>query len=259
MAQQSCEQHRSLPSSGVPSRDPNARWARVVSAISLIAAGFGCTEPATPMATGSGTSTATAAGPGDRRCDPVVGDCPKAQRCTIALPSPACRATTPSDAKLAQTCHPGGCDDGLACVRTVATATVGRCMPVCRLDTGEGCTRWGEQWDCQSRIPTSDWGVCAPVPPACDPWSPSPCPAEFGCQPFLRRGGEWRFRCLRTGDRLSDEPCSGQACAPGLACVASTDGGTAVCRRLCRDNADCPSPEQCAGVVNEPRFLFCIR
>ena len=41
-----------------------------------------------------------------------------------------------------------------------------------------------------------------------------------------------------------------------LACIDGGEG-PARCQRLCRSNADCPSPEQCAGVVETPSLRFC--
>ena len=306
MAQQSCEQDRFPRSHDGKQRDPSPRWTQAVGSLgqvglclltvfrrSSILGGLigmiGCSatgcwsSPSTPPRDRGSTTTATtssvALARGEHRgCDPLVEGCPPNERCTVDIARPPrCRPRAETDAKVNETCLPGRCDLGLTCVRSAATATVGRCLPICRTDTGEGCERWGNQWACSTRIPERPapdlpqdlparddhtraapaWGACEQRP-RCDPGAAA-CEAGMACQPYLQPDAEWTFRCQPAGQQQADEPCSPGNCASGLACVAFAEPSKGVCRRLCRDNIDCPQPEQCVGIVDQPRFLFCSR
>lgn len=197
------------------------------------------------------------------QCDPVTqsGCGGQAAKCVVEGPAPGatCVSRPDDELGLGDACEGLDCAPGLACARETDTATVSRCVQVCHFESGNGCEPLGEDFECRARLSGTNWGACRALPAACDALSQAPCDRSEACQPFLRRSGSREFRCREAGLGEEGQACGTQAdvgCQRGLACV-STREGAAFCRRICETNADCANRAQCAGVVNEPPFMYC--
>ncbi len=210
--------------------------------------GGGCAEPAVPQPTSV------------MPCDPMTPRCPPDTRCIIDPPGPPrCRPRPPPARAGGGPCRPGECAPGAACVRTTETASVARCARVCDLSASDPCDSLGGDFECRAiGVAASRWGACVPLPRSCDPQAKAPCATHRACRPFRLPTGDWRFGCVDVGTVGAGEACAegGHRCAAGLVCIEGRNDD-ARCRRVCRANADCPSPEQCAGAVETPSLRFC--
>lgn len=197
---------------------------------------------------------------GNPACDPLDGTgCPSLRVCAYEDGGPVCSPLPADPLGLGAPCDEGRCGTGLVCATTspVAPAT---CFQLCALDTGDGCEQLGQEFECRLRLDTSRYGACLRLPVLCNPFTRKPCDGDDqACQPFLRRSGAREFRCQPAGSVEPGEACGPRAgtCVSGSACVGEPNGRSAVCRRYCEVNADCPAPQQCTGIVDEPPFGYC--
>lgn len=197
--------------------------------------------------------------PSGPSCDPVDGSgCGQNETCRLTT-APICRDAPEPGVVLDQPCASEECAPGLKCLLVAATGTAARCRKLCHLETGAGCEAVPEH-ECRIRLESDRWGACAPLPDRCNPYAMNPCPIGQSCQPFLLRTGSRELRCRPFGIVREGGLCGSGVgtCIRGLACVASPDGTSAICRRYCELDRDCREPERCVGEVLEPSFTFCL-
>jgi hypothetical protein len=169
--------------------------------------------------------------------------------------SPQCQAA--GSKASGESCVWGECQSGLICFSD------GRCRRMCCggdwsvCANNETCTGviLLQGADAGTPMPTGV-SVCSPVD-ACDVLDPESCPAGKSCYIVDSRGD---VQCIKTGTVPFNGACSAtELCAAGLTCVASGDGRTSNCRRLCRavvggGEPGCPAAEggYCAHFVRDP-------
>ena len=188
------------------------------------------------------------AGGGTGSCDPTGGDC--SVGACLRCERPLLCVPTGGDA-VGGTCEPDGtswsvtvpCADGAVCLAASSAPGDGRCHAMCRADgdcaTGETC-----YLPVFRDIPGV--GSCWTTPVSCDIVA-ADCPTGQACYP----DSTTTFHCFP-----SDAIAAGEACPPdpstwtdipcddGLVCVTLT-GGSSLCARACRADADCAADEDC--------------
>jgi hypothetical protein len=168
---------------------------------------------------------------------------------TVVASAIACGGIVAPDLSL--DLDPAAGDSGLD-ARADAGRDVGRDAADARRDTGrDALVTEPDAW--------IDPG-CPDLPPppkdfACDPLKPAPgdCPRGQACYPFVEYPEEpceperYFARCAPAGSGTQGDPCSGQRCSAGFACVASGAGNQ--CVALCdpKRTGGCP-----AGLVCSP-------
>ncbi len=193
-------------------------------------------------------------------CDPVSGDgCAPGRVCVLNFFSrPICAPEDEVRPGLGDDCTPGKCGEGAACA-AIPGDDVLACRRVCDLMSGIGCEALGPDHECRARLAGTGWGLCAPLPPECDPANQRPCAETESCQVFVHRSGSRSWRCGAAGVLEEGASCGASygTCQRGLVCVSSRDG-SAGCRRYCQRHEDCePFGQRCSGVVMTPPFRYC--
>lgn len=191
-------------------------------------------------------------------CDPLLqsGCEAPAAKCIIERGGAECTVPGGEDRAVGETCGGGQCQGGLVCIGD-GTGADPTCRQICDRETGAGCAELAFEADCLERVRNTNWGVCSPLPPACDVLTQEPCPAEESCQPFFRFDGTFDLRCRPAGPGLEGEQCSTQRCTRGHVCVNL--GGVLECKKVCDDDLGCEPDGACNGRVNGVAVKYCTR
>ena len=194
-------------------------------------------------------------------CDPIrQTGCPGAtQRCIVenGVPGGGTRCVSdPGDSiALDGPCVGGDCAAGLVCVRVEADKSV--CRQVCDPETGVGCEPLGIDYDCRAKLKDTNWGICTPLPPTCEPKTHVPCETYQACQPLRRRNGTFELRCGTAGTRVHGAPCNDttRRCARDYVCVRVA--AEATCYAVCATDPECPGRSACVGTISDLPIRYC--
>lgn len=191
-------------------------------------------------------------------CDPLQqsGCEAPSSKCIIERGPAECVVPSGAEVGFGETCVGGQCQPGMVCIGD-GTGAAPSCRKICDGDSGAGCAGLPVEADCLERVRNTNWGVCSPLPPACDVLTQAPCPDGESCQPFMRFGGSFDLRCRAAGPAQEDEACSAERCARGLVCINL--GGALQCKKICDDDTWCEPEGQCNGRVNGVAVKYCTR
>lgn len=191
-------------------------------------------------------------------CDPMLqtGCEAPSTKCIIERGAAECMVPGTDDKALGETCGGGQCQPGMVCIGDGSGGDPS-CRQICDRESGAGCAGLAYEADCLERVRNTNWGVCSPLPPACDVLTQAPCPDGESCQPFLRFGGSFDLRCRPAGPGLEDQECSTQRCARGHVCINLS--GVLQCKKVCDDATWCEPNGQCNGQVNGVAVKYCTR
>ena len=184
-------------------------------------------------------------------CDPLADTgCPAGEHCRLGEDGQRlCLAQTdpPDTGCLPETCAPGE-----ACTWVEGLLA---CRPLCALE-GRPCVA---PLTCAYAL-TATLGVC--VAP-CAPFGPDGAGASAGaercesgtCAPTPH--GDFLI-CQAIGPVRSGGDCNAERCGQGLACLG--DEAAVTCRTLCPagDDAFCPPPLRCLGLIQGSPLGFCV-
>lgn len=202
------------------------------------------------------------AGPADTgivdQCDPLLqsGCVDPSTKCIIERGGAECVTPNVDDVAINEPCAGGQCQPGMVCIGD-GSGLPPVCRQICDRESGAGCAGLPFEADCLERVRNTNWGVCSPLPPACDVLTQEPCPIGESCQPFLRFGGSFDLRCRPSGPGLEEDSCSTERCERGLVCI--NIGGAPLCKKVCDDDPGCAPDGMCAGRVNGVAVKYCTR